>query len=145
MAFNVVNGGNSPNVTSINPGTPTTDGADQNLLVSGVNFQDGLIVHVAFPDGGFSTLQGTGQIQQVTADSFLMRITLNAEGLWGIRVVNPDASQSPRFAFNVLPGEPPPDGLPTSVLSPVIGPLRVTTTNQAIRDGLWEFNQHGTG
>jgi murein DD-endopeptidase MepM/ murein hydrolase activator NlpD len=35
--------------------------------------------------------------------------------------------------------------LPASVLSPVIGPLRVTSSNQAIRDGLWEFNQHKTG
>ena len=38
-----------------------------------------------------------------------------------------------------------PQKLPTSVLSPVIGPLRVTTSNQAIRDGLWEFNQHKKG
>lgn len=34
---------------------------------------------------------------------------------------------------------------PTSVLSPVEGSLRVTTSNLAIQDGKWEFNQHKTG
>jgi hypothetical protein len=33
---------------------------------------------------------------------------------------------------------------PTSVLSPVIGPLRMTTTNQGL-SGYWEFNRHMTG
>lgn len=34
---------------------------------------------------------------------------------------------------------------PTSILSPVEGPLRVTSSNLGIRDGKWEFNQHKTG
>ncbi len=35
--------------------------------------------------------------------------------------------------------------VPTSILSPVEGPLRVTSSNLGIRDGKWEFNQHKTG
>lgn len=143
--FNVAAGGNGPVVGSINPSTPVAGGADQDVTVNGVNFQAGLRVNVTFPDGGIGLLQGTGQIQNVTPTSFKMRITLNAEGQWKIRVINPDNTQSPQFAFTVNPSGPPPTGLPTSVLSPVIGPLRVTTENLAINDGKWEFNQHGTG
>jgi hypothetical protein len=35
--------------------------------------------------------------------------------------------------------------LPTNVLSPVVGPLRVTSSNLGIADGRWEFDQHKTG
>ena len=142
--FAVTNGTN-PTVNSINPPTPLTNGADQNVIVSGSNFQNGLKVNVTFPNGGVGFLQGTGQIQNVTATSFTMRITLNAAGSWTMRVINPDNSQSSQFQFNVNAAGPPPTGLPTSVLSPVIGPLRVTSSNQGINDGRWEFNQHRTG
>lgn len=144
FSFTVTNGTN-PVINSINPSSPTTNGADQNVIVNGSNFQNGLKVNVTFPNGGVSTLQGTGQIQNVTANSFLMRITLNAAGSWTMRVVNPDNSQSQQFMFDVQASGPPPTGLPTSVLSPVIGSLRVTTSNQGTPDGKWEFNQHGTG
>ncbi|HMT09438.1 MAG TPA: M23 family metallopeptidase, partial [Pyrinomonadaceae bacterium] len=143
FGFTVTNG-TSTSISSINPSSPLTNGADQNVTVNGSNFQSNLRVNVTFPSGGMATLQGTGQIQNVTAGSFLMRITLNAPGSWTIRVINPDNSQSQQFAFTVQPSGPPPTGLPTSVLSPVIGPLRVTTSNQGINDGKWEFNQHGT-
>jgi hypothetical protein len=144
-SFNVSAGANNPVINSINPSAPVTNGADQNVIVNGSNFQNGLKVNVTFPSGGMATLQGTGQIQNVTSTSFLMRITLNGTGTWSIRVVNPDNSQSQQFAFTVQASGPPPTGLPTSVLSPVIGPIKVTTTNQGINDGKWEFNQHSTG
>jgi len=143
-AFTVTNGTN-PVINTINPTTPTSGGADQSVTVNGANFQSGLKVNVTFPNGGVGSLQGTGQIQNVTANSFLMRITLNDTGPWTIRVINPDNSQSGQFQFTVNASGPPPTGLPTSVLSPVVGPLRVTSTNQGTRDGLWEFNQHKTG
>ena len=34
---------------------------------------------------------------------------------------------------------------PTTVLSPVVGPLRITSSNLGIADGKWEFDQHKTG
>ena len=145
FSFTVSTGGLLPFITSISPNSPTATGAAQNVIVAGVNFQNGLTVNATFPGGGIATLQGTGQIQNVTANSFSMLITLNTEGPWKIRVINPNNSQSPQFTFNVQPSGPPPTGLPTSVLSPVIGPLRVTTSNQGIADGKWEFNQHQTG
>lgn len=143
--FNVLAGGQNPVINSINPATPVTNGADQNVIVNGSNFQTGLRVDVSFPDGGVSTLQGTGQIQNVMANSFLMRITLNGAGGWTMRVINPDGTQSERFNFNVQPSGPPSTNLPASVLSPVIGPLRMTTSNLAISDGKWEFNQYKSG
>ena len=145
FTFSVSGSVGNSTISSINPASPTANGADQNVIVNGSNFQNGLRVNVTFPNGGISTLQGTGQIQNVTANSFLMRITLNAAGSWNIRVVNPDNSQSQQFTFNVQAAGPPPTNLPTSVLSPVIGALRVTSSNQAINDGKWEFNQYKTG
>ncbi len=139
--FTVSNGTN-PTVNSINPATPVTSGADQNVLVSGINFQSGLKVNVTFPDGGVRTLQGSGQIQSVSATSFLMRVTLNGAGLWKMRVLNPDNSQSAQFPFSVNASGPAPTGLPTSVLSPVIGSRRIIPPGQHATDNVWEFNQH---
>ena len=143
--FTVTSGGPAPFITLINPVSPTATGADQYVTVTGGNFQNGLKVNATFPSGGIATFQGTGQIQNVTATSFKLKITLNTEGAWKIRVVNPDNTQSSQFAFTVQPSGPPPTGLPASVLSPVIGPLRITTSNLAIADGKWQFNQHKTG
>jgi pimeloyl-ACP methyl ester carboxylesterase len=143
--FNVAGGGQNPVINSLNPATPITSGADQNIIVSGSGFQSGLRVDVSFPSGGVGTLQGNGQIQNVIGNSFLMRITLNAAGTWTARVVNPDGTQSGQFTFNVQASGPLPSGLPSSVLSPVLGPLRMTTSNLGINDGKWEFNQHKLG
>src|SRR5215213_3643075 len=145
FGYNVTTAAQNPSIASINPSTPTTQGADQNVIVNGNNFQEGLRVDVTFPSGGVSRLQGTGQIQGVTANSFLMRITLNAAGNWTIRVINPNGAQSGQFSFNVQASSPTPGNLPPSILSPVIGPLRITSSNQGISDGKWEFNQHMTG
>ncbi len=143
--FTVANGGPAPFITLMNPVSPTATGADQYVTVTGGNFQNGLKVNATFPSGGIATLQGTGQIQNVTATSFKLKITLNTEGAWKIRVVNPDNTQSSQFAFSVQPSGPPPTGLPTSVLSPVIGPLRIIPPNSHANDGKWEFDQHKTG
>lgn len=143
--FSVVNVGGLPTISAINPASPTMNGADQDVIVNGTNFQDGLRVNVIFPGGGSATLQGTGQIQDVVSNSFNMRITLSAIGQWSIRVINPDGRQSGLFNFNVQTSGAPPSGLPTSVLSPVIGSLRVTSSNLHISDGKWEFDQHMTG
>ena len=142
FSFTVTNNTQTPTISSINPSNPIMQGADQNVTVSGMNFVDGLKVNVTFPSGGIGTLQGTGQIQSVTANSFLMRITLNAAGTWTMRVINPNGSQSSQFTFAVQTSGPAPGNLPTSVLSPVLGPLRATNTNEGTRDGKWEFNQH---
>jgi pimeloyl-ACP methyl ester carboxylesterase/DUF971 family protein len=145
FSFSVVNVGGLPTISAINPSSPTMNGADQDVIVNGTNFQDGLRVNVIFPGGGSATLQGTGQIQNVTSNAFKMRITLNASGQWGIRVINADGRQSSVFNFNVQPSGPQPFGLPQSILSPVIGSLRVTSSNLHIADGKWEFDQHKTG
>ena len=90
--FTVSSGGPIPFITSISPNPPTANGADQNVIVTGGNFQNGLRINATFPSGGIATLQGTGQIQNVTATSFTLRITLNTEGAWKIRLINPDNS-----------------------------------------------------
>jgi Peptidase family M23 len=135
----------SPSIASINPISPTTNKADQDVAVIGNNFREGLKVKIVFPNGQDGLLQGSGQIFNLTPTSFTMKITLNGGGQWGMRVVNLDGAESALFNFNVQSTSPAPTGIPSTVLSPVIGPLKMTTTNQGIADGKWEFNQHMTG
>jgi hypothetical protein len=70
------------------------------VTVYGSQFQSGLTVAVGFPGGGGTTLSGT-QIQNVSAGSFQMIITLGGPGLWTIQVNNPDGGKSNLFSFNV--------------------------------------------
>ncbi len=144
FSFMVQVAGQLPIISSINPVSPMSKNSDQNVIVTGNNFTPGLVVNVNFPNGGQARLQGTGQIQNVTTTSFLMRITVNGEGSWSIRVINSNGAQSNSFNFMVQAANPTPTGIPTSVLSPVIGALRVTSSNLHIADGKWEFNQHKT-
>jgi murein DD-endopeptidase MepM/ murein hydrolase activator NlpD len=96
--FNVQNSTATPQITAISPSTPTRTGSDQNVQVTGSNFQSGLTVTVFIPGGGTATLSGS-QIQGVTASSFTMVVTLNVAGMYGIRVNNPDGGQSNTFNF----------------------------------------------
>src|SRR6185369_4295668 len=49
--FTVASGGPNPFITSISPSTPTATGANQNVIVTGGNFQNGLRVNATFPNG----------------------------------------------------------------------------------------------
>jgi len=101
--FNVPQAGATPTISSISPATPTSNATDQNVTVLGTNFQQNLTVTVTFPGGGNGTLSGT-QIQNVSGSEFTMRIALGAVGIWGIRVNNPDGTQSNNFSFSVASG-----------------------------------------
>jgi hypothetical protein len=96
--FNFTTQAATPSISSISPSTPTRSGSNQNVQVSGSNFQSGLTVTVFIPGGGTATLSGS-QIQNVTSSSFTMVITLNVAGTYGIRVNNPDGTQSNTFNF----------------------------------------------
>jgi pimeloyl-ACP methyl ester carboxylesterase len=146
-SFTVVSTGSAPEIKAINPASPIAGAADQKITVTGINFQPGLKVGVVFPNGAGTTLQGSGQIQDVSLTSFTMVITLNGEGNWGIRVLNLDGSQSGIFPFTVGATQQPTTGLPTAVQSPVIGKVRVTQSNEGCVQanlGKWEFDQHRT-
>ena len=99
FSFSVAAG--APTITSISPASPTQSGSNQTITVNGTNFQSGLTVTATFPSGGSTTLSGT-QIQNVTAGSFQLLITLNATGTWGIRVNNSGGQTSNTFNFTVL-------------------------------------------
>ncbi len=96
--FNFTTQAPTVSIGSISPSSPTRSGSDQNVIVSGSGFQSGLTVTVFVPGGGTATLSGS-QIQSVTASSFAMVVTLNVAGTYGIRVNNPDGSQSNTFNF----------------------------------------------
>ena len=90
-----------PRITSISPTTPTANSQNQTVTVNGIGFQAGLRVTATFPNGGSSTLQGSGQIQNVTSSTFQMIITLNAAGSWSIQAINADGRPSNQFTFTV--------------------------------------------
>ncbi|MCC6363105.1 MAG: hypothetical protein IT165_06240 [Bryobacterales bacterium] len=89
-----------PSISGISPGTPTASADDQTVTVSGSGFQSGLTVTAFLPGGGTSLLQGSGQIQNVTATSFQMVIKLGGPGSWGIQV-NQSGQTSNRWNFTV--------------------------------------------
>jgi len=90
----------SPVINSISPSSPVHSSSNQNVTVSGSNFQSGLTVLITFPSGGSTTLSGS-QIQSVSSGSFVMVVTLSTAGGWKIRVNNPDGKTSNTFNFNV--------------------------------------------
>src|SRR4029077_20347546 len=100
-----VSGPTGITINSISPASPTRSDSNQNVQVSGSNFQSGLTVTVGIPGGGTATLSGS-QIQNVTATSFRMVVTLNVVGQYTIRVNNPDGAQSNTFPFNVQAANP---------------------------------------
>ena len=96
--------GPAPVINSISPASPTASASNQDVVVNGSNFQQGLTVGVFFPGNSGTTPDVTlsgSQILNVTATSFTMRATLGSAGTWGIRVNNPDGQQSTRFGFTV--------------------------------------------
>jgi hypothetical protein len=124
----------TPSISSISPASPTVSNSDQNVSVSGSNFQSGLTVTVFIPGGGTATLSGS-QIQGVTSGSFTMVITLNVVGQYGIRVNNPGGAQSNTFNFSVQNSTSPPptiSGMTTSPNPPLTGQqfnFTITGTN----------------
>lgn len=94
----------SPQISSITPPTPSAGSQNQSITVYGSGFQSNLTVTVFFPNnGGSSTVQGPGQIQNVTLNSFQMTIGFNGPGTWGIQAKNPDGMTSNLFDFTVNP------------------------------------------
>lgn len=91
----------TPSVSSLNPATPPVVNGNQNVQVSGGNFQSGLTVDV-FNSAGtkLGTLSGT-QVLNVTPNSFTMVVNLGSvAGTFGIEVVNPSGGRSSRFTFS---------------------------------------------
>jgi hypothetical protein len=100
FGFTVAGTPTGPVASSISPTTPSPSSGSQTLTVYGSGFQSGLTVTVFAPGGGSSTVSGA-QIQSVTSTSFQLSVVLNSAGTWGIRVNNPDGTQSSMFNFTV--------------------------------------------
>ena len=116
-------------ISSISPSIPIRSSADQPITVNGSNFQPGLTVTVTFPSGSGTTLSGA-QIQNVTSNSFVMLATLNATGIWYIRVNNPGGAQSNSFSFSVQSGPAISHILPVSpIMSSTDQPVTVRGIN----------------
>jgi hypothetical protein len=116
LVISVAGATSTPIINSITPGIPQIGNSDQNVTISGSNFQAPLTVTVFFP-GGSSTNLSSAQIQNITSTSFVMRTTFGSAGTWSIRVSNPDGSQSNTFNFTVQ----------STIQPPTIGSINPTT------------------
>ncbi|HEY3382541.1 MAG TPA: hypothetical protein VGK32_12275 [Vicinamibacterales bacterium] len=122
-----------PAVVGISPGTPTQGTASQKIYVGGSQFHPGLTVELTGP-GGTSTVGG-GNVQNVTATTFQVVVTLAEAGSWSLRVVNPGSQASEPFAFTVraveTPARPTVTGVSPSSLtmSTALQPIYVAGTN----------------
>ena len=126
FVFTVRTQQSAPSVSGISPPSPAATAGNQNVSVSGSNFQSGLTVTVGFPSGGSSTLSGS-QIQGVSANSFTMVINFNNNpGTYTIRVNNPDGAQSNVYSFSVGAG------VSTPQISGVQSGLQATAGNQNV-------------
>jgi hypothetical protein len=97
----------NPSVNSLNPNPIPTFNANQDVQVSGSNFQSGLTVDVFNSSGTkVGTLSGS-QIKNVTTTSFTMVIFLGSSaGTFGMEVVNPNGARSSRFSFSTITPNP---------------------------------------
>lgn len=116
-----------PQVSSISPNPVQTFNADQNMQVSGANFQQGLTVDVFNSAGAkLATLSGS-QVQNVLANSFTMVVSLGSSpNTFGIEVVNPDGGRSQRFGFSTTAPAP-----SVSSLNPT--PVPVVNADQSVQ------------
>ena len=111
-------GASTPQIASITPQTPTAGSQTQAVTVFGSGFQANLTVAVTSPSNGTTTLQGSGQLQNVTPASFQMTLALNASGTWGIQVNDPDGISSNQFEFMVGASAALPDLVVTAFTGP---------------------------
>jgi pimeloyl-ACP methyl ester carboxylesterase len=126
-----------PTIASLNPPTLTRSDKDQDVTVNGTNFQDGLTVSVGFPGGGSGSLQPPGQILSITPTSFVMRIKVNGEGTWSMRVNNRDGGQSSVFPFNVGTPAASPDKVPLIFIPGIAGSLLDEVKEDGSRENIW--------
>lgn len=112
-----------PSINSISPNQPMATKGNQNIIVNGANFQNGLSVSLTFPNGNIGSLSGT-QIQNVTNNSFTMIIDFSGvAGNYSVRVNNPSGQQSNTYSFAVqLPAV-------TLTVSPSSGQQNAVTFN----------------
>ncbi|MEO8360709.1 MAG: putative Ig domain-containing protein [Vicinamibacteria bacterium] len=115
LVLSVAGPASTPVIHSIAPGMPQVALSPQSVTVSGSNFQAPFTVTVFFPGGGSTNLSGA-QILNVTSSSFVMNTAFSTAGAWGVRVSNPDGSQSNLFNFTVQ----------STIQSPAVGSINPT-------------------
>jgi murein DD-endopeptidase MepM/ murein hydrolase activator NlpD len=132
------NQGGGPAVAELIPASATV--GDFELRIRGANFDAEAREEVLWKATG--AVVGSGTVLSRSSSELLVRESMGeaTPGTYQIRVKNRDGGTSNAVDF-VLTLPP----RPTHVLSPVEGPLRITSSNLHIADGLWEFNQHKTG
>jgi hypothetical protein len=128
----------APTVSSISPNPVPVFNANQNVQVSGNNFQTNLSVDVFNSSGSkIGTLSGTGQIQNVNTNSFTMVVSLGSSaGTFGIEVVNPDGGRSTRFTFQATANNPSVSSLNPSSPPAISGNQSVGVNGGSFQSGL---------
>ena len=138
----------APSVSGINPSSPTATVGNQNVGVTGSNFQSGLTVDVYYNGSWIANLSGS-QVLNVTANSFTMVINFNGNaGSYGIEVINPGNKRSARYNFTVQAQQltPSVSGISPSSPTATVGNQNVGVTGSNFQSGLTVdvFNGSGT-
>jgi uncharacterized protein (TIGR03437 family) len=146
QAVQLVVGPQPVNITSISPATPS-QGTNQMITVNGSGFESGLTVDMGLPVSGSTTISGSS-IQSVTATSFQMTVTFSTQGIYTIRIGNPDGGASSVFSFTVGGAAAGPVISTGGVVSnptglPGIGPnlyVNINGTNLSSTTDLWDMH-----
>jgi uncharacterized protein (TIGR03437 family) len=86
-----------PTITSITPVPVTTSASSQTIIISGGQFQSGLVASVTSPGGTVNSINPLS----VSSSSFAAALLLNVHGAWTIKIKNPDGGESNTFTFTV--------------------------------------------
>ncbi len=131
-----------PRVTGVSPVSPVTSAQTQTLTVQGIGFQNGLVVVATSPIAAVTTLQGSGQIQNVGSNSFQLQIQLNLAGAWSLQVFNADGRPSNQFYFTVSVASAVNHPPSVTGLSPLVsaGPSQSYTFQFSDPDGWQDLN-----
>lgn len=89
-----------PTISAVDPGSPTQSSTPISLYILGTNFVEGLVVKLTRPNGETTAITGES-ILGTTATALKMAVTLDAAGVYSVRVVNPSGQASTSKAFTV--------------------------------------------
>lgn len=115
-----------PEITGVNPQTPSPSKTSQALVVSGREFAAGLSLSVTAPTGGVADYRGNAIAEQRDT-SFRVSVMLADPGTYRLVVVNPDGQTSMPFGLTV---KAPADGPSVREVKPT--GLRISTSPQTL-------------
>ena len=113
----------APQITGISPNPVTGSASQQSIIVQGANFQNGLMITVAWASG--KKVLDANQVRYTNGREVQMLVTTTTSAdTWAVYITNPDKQNSNTAAFRVVSPAPPLKATPPPLSLP---PLSTTT------------------